>query len=206
MSDDQNQDWPGPAEPEGSSSEPPATPPPPAPPPPPAGEPSRPPIPPASGVSGSPGTLGQRFLARLIDGILLAIVQFAIITPIIVAIAVSDDETIGFMMSGFSFGAILISIFSIALSLVYYGWFDSNRGQTLGKMAMKLKVVSPNGGNPTFEESVRRNAWLALSIIPFLGGLIQLGIVIWIAVTINSAPDGRGPHDDWAGGTQVVVA
>src|SRR5690606_5211757 len=124
----------------------------------------------------------------------------------IVAVVLSDDASVGFFTSGFSFGSLLISILSIAISLGYYGWFDSNKGQTLGKMAMKLRVVGPNGGNPTFEESIRRNAWLALSIIPFLGGLIQLGVVIWIAVTINSAPDGRGPHDGWAGGTQVVVA
>ena len=85
---------------------------------------------------------------------------------------------------------------------------DSTRGQTLGKMALKLQVFGPNGGHPTVEQSVRRNIFYAfqlIAIIPILGGLVA-GIaalvgVIMIAVGINNDTVRRqGWHDQFAGG------
>ena len=44
------------------------------------------------------------------------------------------------------------------ISLGYYAYFESNRGATIGKQLMKLKVVGPDGvSNPTMEQAVRRN-------------------------------------------------
>ncbi|MDX1511508.1 MAG: RDD family protein [Nitriliruptorales bacterium] len=199
MSDDNTQDWPDSSQPDET------TPPPPAPPPP-APDPDRPPIPAAAGTSGSPGSLGQRFLARLIDHILLGVVMAIISSAIIIPIAFSSSDASAFSFAASGAAGIVINIIGAAIAIGYFAWMDSTRGQTLGKMALKLRVVGPDGGNPSFQQAAMRNAWLALPIIPILGGLVELGIVIWIAVTINSAPDGRGPHDGWAGGTQVVVA
>jgi uncharacterized RDD family membrane protein YckC len=169
-------------------------------------DPDRPPIPPAAGSSGAPGELGQRFLARLIDHILLAVVNGIIAAAIILPIAFSDSDVGAFSFSATSAAGFVIAIITTAISIAYFAWLETTRGQTLGKMAMKLKVVGPDGGNPTFQQVAIRNSWLALPIIPVLGSLAELGIVIWIAVAINSAADKRGPHDGWAGGTQVVTA
>jgi uncharacterized RDD family membrane protein YckC len=90
---------------------------------------------------------------------------------------------------------------------------ESSRGQTVGKIVMKLKVFGPDGvSNPTMEQAVRRNIWLAaglVSIVPlvgwWLGGLAQLGAVILILIGINGDPVKRQHwFDKFAGGTQVM--
>ena len=99
------------------------------------------------------------------------------------------------------------------ISLGYFAFFESSRGATIGKQLMKLKVVGPDGAsNPTMEQAVRRNIFLAFglaSIVPFvgsiIGGLGQLVAVIMIAVGINSDTVGRQAwHDKFAGGTRVL--
>ncbi len=94
----------------------------------------------------------------------------------------------------------------------YFGFMESTNGRTIGKQTMKLRVLGPNGANPTMEQAVRRNIWMGfgvLGIVPVLGtivgGLASLTAVIMIAVGISSDPVGRqGWHDKFAGGTRVV--
>jgi uncharacterized RDD family membrane protein YckC len=90
---------------------------------------------------------------------------------------------------------------------------ESSRGQTVGKIVMKLRVFGPDGvSNPTMEQAVKRNIYMAFGIagiVPvvgtLLGGLASLGAVILIAVNIN-ADTARRQHwfDHFAGGTQVM--
>jgi uncharacterized RDD family membrane protein YckC len=198
-----------------STNEPPAgtpgepTPPTPAgdavPPPPPAPEPAAstpPPPPPAAGAApgatsaaygpGSPGNLIDRFLARLIDGLIVgipaAILQFALQSAI-----------------GYWAGLFLGGVITAVLGLGYFGYLESNRGQTVGKQVMKLKTVGPDGSsNPTMNEAVKRNIFYTFGIVPCLGSLAALGAVILIAVNINSDPKRQHWFDKFAGGTQVL--
>jgi len=158
-----------------------------------------------------PGELLDRFLARLIDGILLAVVNGIIVTGLVVGAVMGDSG--GIYMSDSSYAAAAVSsILTAAIYLAYFGFLDSTRGQTVGKMVMKLRVLGPHGGNPTLEESLRRNCWLAfgvLGVVPVVGGLVgalaTLAAVIMIAIGINSDTVGRQAwHDRFAGGTQVV--
>lgn len=204
-----------------STNEPPApgepTPPPPPagdaappPPPPPAPAPSTPPPPPAAAAAGvpRPGELLDRFLARLIDGVILGVV-YGIIAGIVG----------GVIITGYRSGAelfiyyLIISVVSSVLYLGYFAYMESNRGETVGKMVMKLKVFGPDGvSKPTMEQAVRRNIWVAagiLGIVPvvgtLLGGLASLGAVILILVGINGdAAKRQHWFDHFAGGTQVM--
>ena len=82
---------------------------------------------------------------------------------------------------------------------------DSNRGQTIGKQVMKLKVVGPDGhSNPTMNESIKRNLWYAFGIVPCIGSLAEIVSIILIAVNINSDPQRQHWFDKFAGGTQVI--
>ena len=103
--------------------------------------------------------------------------------------------TTGGFVAGLVWGAIVIG---------YFALMESTRGQTVGKMLMKLKTEGPDGENPSLEMAIKRNIWLALSIIPIIGGLAQLGAVIYIAVTISQSPTHTGWHDTFAGGTRVI--
>jgi len=191
--------------------------PPPPPPPPygaPAGAPSgyaaAPPPPPGAPAGPVPGGLLERFLARLIDGILVGIVQAILVSAIIVGAIMGSSGN--YYTSGNYAASLVSGILSAALYVGYFAFMESSRGQTLGKMALKLHTHGPAGGNPTLEQAVRRNIWAGaavLAIVPVIGGLIgaliELVAVIVIAVTINGDPVARqGWHDKFAGGTRVV--
>ena len=197
---------------------PPPPPPPPGggtPPPPPPGGGTPPPPPPGGGEppppysyqppqqassAGQPGDLGSRFVAKIIDGVLLAV-------------------TVGFLsailgLAAFGMGMrsnwganIVGTLISTAIAVGYYSFMESSRGQTVGKMVLGLKVQNLEGANPTMEQALKRNAYFAISLIgvlPILGGLISglasLAAVIYIAVTINNDTQWRrGWHDQFAG-------
>ena len=154
---------------------------------------------PTNGV-GQPGNLADRFLARFIDGLIVGVV--AVIINFVLAF-VSDS----WFLTGF-----ISALVTSALYLGYFAYFESSRGQTIGKQAMKLKVFGPDRvSNPTLEQAIRRNIFLAfgvLRIIPIIGGLLSvlagLAAVIVIVVNINSDPQRQHWFDKFAGGTQVI--
>jgi uncharacterized RDD family membrane protein YckC len=147
-----------------------------------------------------------RFLARVIDGILLMIVNGIVVTTIIFGVFFSGGAGgFGGFGGGLGFPGIISSVITAAIWIGYFAFLESNRGQTLGKMLMKIQVQGPDGQHPSIEQAVKRNAWLALTIIPFLGWLLQLIATIYIAVTINNNTATRqGWHDEFADGTKVI--
>lgn len=139
--------------------------------------------------------LGIRFAARLLDSILLA-VTLSIVGAIF---------SLGNLISGdIDAGTIIFNALWVVVVVGYFALLESSRGQTIGKMVLRLRTVGPDGRNPTLEEAIRRNGWYALGIIPFIGGLAQLGVAIYIAVTISQSAMNVGWHDEFAGGTKVV--
>ena len=130
----------------------------------------------------------MRFVARLIDGIIVNVVAF------LLAMAVSSMSN--YWVTG---------LFSGLLMFVYFLAFETMQGWTPGKKLLGLSVHGPGGAaKPTAQQSAIRNVWTLLNIVPFIGGLLTLIAVIVIAVTINSSPTKQGKHDELAGGTQVV--
>lgn len=160
-----------------------------------------PPAPAPSAGVGSPADLGTRFLARLIDSIAIGIVTSIIAVPFAFGSAFSA-------YGSFRFGAssLLWAVITAAITIGYFAFMEANMGQTLGKMALGLRTEGPSGGKPTMEQALKRNAWYALAIVPFIGWLAQLAAAVYIAVTINNSPTRTGWHDAFAGGTKVVKA
>lgn len=190
------------------------TPPPPAPPPPAYGQPSHGDAPPpeaAMAPGGTrPGELLDRFLARLIDHVLLGVVNALVISVLIVGVVLGESAT-SFGTGSTFLATAVASVLTAVLALAYFGYLESSRGQTVGKMIMKLKTVGPDGGNPTMEQALRRNSYLAiglLGVIPvlgWLGGLVSLVAMIMIAVGINKDTVNRQAwHDHFAGETRVL--
>lgn len=166
------------------------------------------PQPAATGV-GAPADLTSRFVARLIDYVLLFVVNMLIVTMVVVGAIMGAAG--GFGNMGL-LGNAVSGLLGAAIYLAYFAFMESSRGQTVGKMLMKLQTRGPDGQKPTMEQALKRNAWTALGIIavvPFVGWflapLAQLAAVIFIAVTINNNTSTRqGWHDEFAGGTSVV--
>lgn len=169
------------------------------PPPPPSSSPPPPPPPPPPSDSGAtdrpaeswgagaapdtvaPDTagLGKRFLARIIDGLIVAI-------PLGIILFAMGVDTTGFVYA----------LVSAVASLAYFVLLESSQGATLGKRMLGMSVASTQGAKLTTEQAFKRNWWLLLSIIPFqIGSLASLAVAIYIAVTISSDPQNRGFHD-----------
>lgn len=159
-------------------------------------EPPESPEPQPAPMTSANADLGTRFLARLIDSILLG-VAFAILAA---------PFGVGALGFGFDFGFsfFFYGLLTAAVAIAYFALMESSSGQTVGKMILKLRTEGPNGEKPTLEQAIKRNAFYALGVIPVLGGLAQLAAVIGIAVTIANSPTNTGWHDDFAGGTRVV--
>jgi uncharacterized RDD family membrane protein YckC len=163
---------------------------------------------PTAAAVGRPGELLDRFLARLIDGLIVG-VAYGILSAILRPIFLQ-----GFVYSTGEWFLywIVLTLIWVPVTLGYFAFMDSSRGQTFGKMALNLRVYGPDGGNPTIEQSIRRNiiyAFQLLAIIPILGSLVggvaALIGVIMIAVGINNDTVRRQAwHDRFAGGTYVM--
>lgn len=138
----------------------------------------------------APGGLLLRWLARVIDGVIVGVVSWFL--------AFLTDSLSSILVTGF---------FTGALMFVYFFAFETTQGWTLGKKMLGLRVLGPGGAaKPTAAQSAVRNSWTVLPIIPFVGGLLGVIAIVVIAVTISGSPTKQGKHDELAGGTQVVKA
>jgi uncharacterized RDD family membrane protein YckC len=134
------------------------------------------------------GGLLVRFLARLIDGIIVGIIGF------VVVFAVHVQSNL-----------LVTGLFTGILTFVYFVAFEVKQGWTPGKKVLGLAVHGPAGApRPDLAQSAIRNSFTLLPVVPFVGGLLGVIAIIVIAVTISGSPTKQGKHDELAGGTQVL--
>ncbi|MCM3661996.1 RDD family protein [Georgenia satyanarayanai] len=160
-------------------------------------------------TAGQPAELSTRVLARLVDNILLTVVN-----GIVGWLLGADAFTTVLMTGRVDYDTLaLVTVVSTAITLGYFVLLESARGQTLGKMLLNVRTVGAAGGNPTTTEALKRNLWTAVGIVgiipalAWLGSLLSLAAVITILVTVSSNTATRqGWHDRFAGGTRVVRA
>ncbi len=146
----------------------------------PAGSPQRPYV--------QPGDLTPRFIARLIDGVVVNIVVF------VLSMFVFRD-----------YGLLVTGLFSGVLMFGYFVLFEVTQGASPGKRLLGLRVLGPGGRlKPDLSQSAIRNSFTLLAVVPYVGALLAFVAYIVIAVTINASPCRQGRHDDLAGGTQVI--
>lgn len=120
-----------------------------------------------------------RFLARVIDGLILAVVCFPLGMAFVAltglnkvyqpAPAAPDLGALGKVVAGF--GALYI--IDILLSATYDAWFISHRGGSPGKLILGLQVVRPNGEAVSFGRAFGRYFGFLLS-----GVIIYIGCII----------------------------
>jgi uncharacterized RDD family membrane protein YckC len=141
------------------------------------------------GPSARAGGLGPRFLARLIDGIVVNIVVFLV----------------SFFLFDQGYWWLVTGLFSGVLMFGYFVLLEVTNGATPGKRLMGLAVHGPGGApRPDATQSAIRNSFTLLSVVPYLGPLLAFIAYVVIAVTISGSPTKQGKHDQLAGGTQVV--
>lgn len=147
----------------------------------------------------------MRLLARFIDTVLMIVVGIPI--AIILggaAIATGTDDSVGIGVG------ILGGVVSLLIAGAYEGLMLANRGQTLGKMAVGIKVVRLDGQPLDLQGALTRHSpslgLRALAVIPVIGLLGSLGLAILAIVNIVMVFSNGESVYDKVGGTQVISA
>ena len=153
-------------------------------------------------VGGTPGGMGKRLLARIIDGILLGVVLVALAVPLGVFSALSDvgsSTTGGTVRFGANLG---FQAVAVLLGAAYEIGLIGARGATIGKQLVGIKVIDiETGAVPGFGPAALR--WLIPTVGSFFCGIGEL--LVYVSPFFDSSGRQQGWHDKVAK-TQVVLA
>jgi uncharacterized RDD family membrane protein YckC len=111
-----------------------------------------PPPAPATSSTAQYASFGRRFVAILMDGFIIMLISMAINVPFVIFLP--DLASLG-------------TLIGYGCSLFYYVYFIGSRGQTLGKMALGIKVVKTDGSPVGY-----LNAFLREVVGKFISGLV----------------------------------
>jgi len=148
---------------------------------------------------------GGRLGARIIDvAIIVVVFIILIIVGVASAIGLADGDSTVIEEDSAAVGAIVaFTLLAVAISVLYEVTLIATKGQTLGKMATRIKVVrADNGLVPGWGRSIGR--WIipaALGFIPFVGWLLSL--LVYVSLLWDKVR--QGWHDK-AAGTLVIKA
>lgn len=169
--------------------------------------PPTPPVPPPSGTREPEyGGFWIRFLAAIIDGILVSLITLPlrILAALRAMTALKPLQTppfgtlppeealgqVGTSLSGVSMATVWISLVILLISWLYYVILTGKYGATLGKMALKIKVVGRD-----FQKIGYGTAALREIIGKIVSSLVFCLGFLWIAFD----PKKQGFHDKIAG-------
>jgi len=128
-------------------------------------------------------SVGIRFVATIIDviiaGIIAEFVVFSLQTPSQVSVANVTNGTIPAVSVTSNPLAGLAGVISIIIFFVYYFVLEGAYGQTVGKMAVKIKVLRDDGSKIGYAEAAARNILRPFDLIPFIIPYLLGAILIW---------------------------
>jgi len=146
----------------------------------------------------------MRLLARFIDGILIFVVTLIIGLVFGVGSAIANDGDVGVGTS------ILVGLLTALIGIAYEVVMTSQRGQTLGKMAVGIRIVRLDGQALDLQSAATRYspsiALGLIGILPIIGLLASLGSFILAIVNIVMVFSSKESVYDKVGKTQVVKA
>jgi uncharacterized RDD family membrane protein YckC len=143
------------------------------------------------GLTQELASLGSRFVAKLLDGLLYFGVVLVIGLP---STAFGFDE----------FGAGLVALTWIGLAI--YQWvLIATTGQTLGKKWMGIRIVKLDGSPVDFVSGVLLRIW-ALYGLTCVGSLIMIGGLLPLVDALMIFGDERRCLHDHLASTKVIVA
>lgn len=136
-----------------------------------------------------------RFLAYIIDAILLNVVAFILFVPVAVILGVASAGA-GRMAEDIVGGVAMMALFPISLVI---GWLyeasftSSTRQATPGKMVVSIIVTDERGGRISFGRATGRHF-----------GKILSGLILWIGYLVQPFTEKRQALHDMLAQTLVV--
>ncbi len=120
-----------------------------------------------------------RFVAVVIDSIILTIIAFIVNLPLrliigLGAIDVANTGSVAGLGAVFAATGVLILI-NTAISVAYHAYFWSTRGATPGKMALGLKIIRADGGSLSVGLAIGRYLAYILDFFTIYIGFIIAG-------------------------------
>ncbi|NIH84623.1 RDD family protein [Amycolatopsis granulosa] len=121
-------------------------------------------------------TMGSRFLARIVDGLIIGVPLGILFVILQVAVVAGDPDSWWLLF-------LIMPLASISM-LVYEGTMLATRGATVGKDVAGVRLVTEQsagvpgagiGGGPAF---TRLATMVLPGLIPCLGGLVELLVVL----------------------------
>ena len=133
--------------------------------------------------AGTLASIGRRFGAYLLDGILLYIVG-----TILGVVFNIENSLVNVVTVGSSFTAVFIyMLIGLLIPLLYYGIAYSTGGQTLGKKALRIRVVRRDRVPLNIETGFRRTVIINLySIFSFIMGLFFFNQLTFLMENIET--------------------
>jgi uncharacterized RDD family membrane protein YckC len=144
-------------------------------------------------------SIGSRFGAVFCDGLLMGLIVVILLFPMYVAIFTTFSETARHpgsppTMPTFSFGfRIYQYLVSYGIPAAYEIFFIGTYGATLGKMLMKIKVVTPEGERISYGRATGRHFAKILS-----------GIILYIGYLMAFWDEEKRALHDRIAGTRVI--
>jgi uncharacterized RDD family membrane protein YckC len=146
-------------------------------------------------------TIGHRFAAVFVDGLLIGVIMLLLLFPMYMAIFTTFSQSASHpgtppKLPDFSIGFRLYQYFvSYGLPAAYEIFFIGTYGATLGKMLMKIRVVTPEGGRISYGRATGRHFAKLLS-----------GIILYIGYLMAFWDDEKRALHDRICGTRVITS
>ena len=112
-----------------------------------------------------------RFLASVIDGVMWQVISYG--AGFLIGTVGSGRSAMAWTGGTFDSATCLLTLVLMALQVAYEVYFIGRFGATLGKMALKLKVVRPDGSPVSYMRALGRHFAKYLSAIILLIGYIM---------------------------------
>jgi uncharacterized RDD family membrane protein YckC len=127
---------------------------------------------PSAQVSTELAGFWRRFGAYFIDALIVGVVGTVIQSIIAAIVQASSTDTTGLTVRG--------GLISLFLEVGYFGYMWSRTGQTIGYMALGIRLVRPDGGPVTMGQAAVRALLIYLSFalcaIPALISAFMIGM------------------------------
>jgi uncharacterized RDD family membrane protein YckC len=121
-------------------------------------------------------SVGVRFVAILIDSIIISIIGSIVTLPLPMTAVSINQQTQATTIPTTYWIALIIEL---VITFLYFTVLEGRYGQTVGKMALKLKVLKEDGLPISYRDAAIRTILRVVDVIPFIVPYLLGAILIW---------------------------